>query len=104
MPLYEYECKTCGEVHPDIFSSVADRDKQACPSCGSCSMKRNIPQMSFTTEVPLSDYTPGELAMALRQKKHIEANADRLRSGAMEIKDNTRVPRELRPNIPKERV
>jgi putative FmdB family regulatory protein len=34
MPLYEYDCKKCGERF-EIISSLADRDANAvCPVCG----------------------------------------------------------------------
>ena len=35
MPLYEYECKSCGK-HEELSCSVADRNKHlTCPACGS---------------------------------------------------------------------
>jgi putative FmdB family regulatory protein len=35
MPIYTYECAAC-KAEPDILvASVAERDTQCCPSCGS---------------------------------------------------------------------
>ena len=33
MPIYEYECKKCGDIH-EVMQKIADKPLTKCPSCG----------------------------------------------------------------------
>ena len=35
MPIYEYQCKKCGEKFDKLVRSMATNDPVACPKCGS---------------------------------------------------------------------
>jgi hypothetical protein len=47
MPIYEYECTSCGKVF-DQRRAVDDRDApQACPACAAAECRRRISASSF---------------------------------------------------------
>ena len=39
MPIFEYECKKCGEV-TEFLESAAGNEKHECPKCASTGMER----------------------------------------------------------------
>ncbi|MGB6838252.1 MAG: zinc ribbon domain-containing protein [Dehalococcoidia bacterium] len=39
MPIYDYRCRDCGEVH-EVFLRSAENDPTGCPSCGSGQLER----------------------------------------------------------------
>ena len=46
MPIYEYECRGCGEVH-EFIQKFSDSPKRKCPSCGKLRLKKLISAAAF---------------------------------------------------------
>ena len=46
MPIYEFECTTCGE-HFDRLQKLSDPDPDACPQCGASGISRCLTAPSF---------------------------------------------------------
>lgn len=46
MPIYEYECESCGHLF-DVLQKVSDPLLQKCPSCGQSSLKKLVSAASF---------------------------------------------------------
>ena len=46
MPIYEYECRGCGEVH-EFIQKFSDSPKRKCPSCGRLRLKKLISAAAF---------------------------------------------------------
>ncbi len=42
MPIYEYECQSCGNRFESLRGFAASDDKVKCPNCGSQNSKRVI--------------------------------------------------------------
>jgi len=42
MPIFEYECRGCGERFEDLIRNRADEDALACPSCGSKDLAKQM--------------------------------------------------------------
>jgi putative FmdB family regulatory protein len=40
MPVYEFECKTCGEPFDLFVRSMKDMEDLKCPECGSAELER----------------------------------------------------------------
>ncbi len=46
MPIYEYECKCCGEKS-EFLQKVKDSPKRKCPKCGKLKLKKLLSLSSF---------------------------------------------------------
>ena len=46
MPIYEYECRGCGEQH-EFIQKFSDSPKRKCPSCGKLRLKKLISAAAF---------------------------------------------------------
>ena len=46
MPIYEFECPTCGERF-DRLQKLSDPDPDACPQCGAPGVRRRLTAPSF---------------------------------------------------------
>ena len=46
MPIYEYECGTCGDHH-EVLQKISDPLLKVCPSCGANSLKKLVSAASF---------------------------------------------------------
>jgi putative FmdB family regulatory protein len=46
MPIYEYECRKCGETH-EILQKMSEAPKRKCPSCGAMSLKKLVSAAAF---------------------------------------------------------
>ena len=46
MPIYEYECRGCGEHH-EFIQKFSDGPKRKCPSCGKLRLKKLISAAAF---------------------------------------------------------
>src|SRR5512146_2206380 len=46
MPIYEFECLTCGDRF-DRLQKLSDPDPDACPHCGAASVRRRLTAPSF---------------------------------------------------------
>ena len=46
MPIYEYECGACGELH-EFIQKFSDGLKRKCPSCGELRLKKLISAAAF---------------------------------------------------------
>ena len=46
MPIYEYECRGCGERH-EFIQKFSDSPKRKCPSCGKLRLKKLISAAAF---------------------------------------------------------
>ncbi|MCX7002820.1 MAG: hypothetical protein NTV22_06050 [bacterium] len=42
MPIYTYECAACNAENDILVASVAARDQQQCPGCGSARLRRQL--------------------------------------------------------------
>ncbi len=49
MPIYEFNCETCGEVFESITGTPLERD--ACPACGSGELARLVPGFDARTRI-----------------------------------------------------
>lgn len=61
MPIYEYECSTCGGLVSILVKRYEDPEGLACDACGSKDLKRIISQVNFhlPQNARLSSYIPG---------------------------------------------
>ena len=50
MPIYEYECKNCGERFQALLLAGEDDGKMACPRCGARGVKKVISLFSVGSE------------------------------------------------------
>ena len=46
MPIYEYECRGCGEQH-EFIQKFSESPKRKCPSCGKLRLKKLISAAAF---------------------------------------------------------
>lgn len=46
MPLYEYECRNCGEVVEVLWRSSEDEKGMKCPGCGGSELHRKLSAFS----------------------------------------------------------
>ena len=46
MPIYEYECSSCGEEH-EIIHGMLDVLVRKCPACGRLKLRRKISRSTF---------------------------------------------------------
>ena len=46
MPIYEYECKSCGEVS-EFHMYPGDTEPKRCPECGNMGLSRIISASTF---------------------------------------------------------
>ena len=46
MPIYEYECRGCGEQH-EFIQKFSDGPKRKCPSCGRLRLRKLISAAAF---------------------------------------------------------
>jgi len=42
MPVYEYQCKACGETFDLFVRSATQRTEPACPKCGSTKVEKAV--------------------------------------------------------------
>ncbi|HXH22999.1 MAG TPA: zinc ribbon domain-containing protein [Dehalococcoidia bacterium] len=47
MPVYEYDCPTCGKRSDVFLKSVSAPDPTACPRCGAAGIRRAISRIVF---------------------------------------------------------
>jgi putative FmdB family regulatory protein len=46
MPIYEYECRACGDRH-EFIQKFSDSPKRKCPGCGAMRLKRLVSAAAF---------------------------------------------------------
>ena len=46
MPIYEYECAACGDLH-EFIQKFSDGPKRKCPSCGKLRLRKLISAAAF---------------------------------------------------------
>ncbi len=46
MPIYEYECRACGDEH-EIIQKMSEGALRKCPSCGALKLHRKISRSAF---------------------------------------------------------
>ncbi len=49
MPIYEFNCQTCGEAFESITGTPLERD--ACPACGSKKLSRQVSGFAARTSI-----------------------------------------------------
>lgn len=50
MPIYEYQCKDCGEKFDKLVRNMNDVPKVACPKCGSAQTARALSVFAVASE------------------------------------------------------
>lgn len=50
MPMFEYQCSSCGSVSEFLVGVTADEPDILCQSCGSTKLKKKMSVMSFTVK------------------------------------------------------
>ncbi|MFV0477154.1 MAG: FmdB family zinc ribbon protein [Parahaliea sp.] len=46
MPIYEYQCESCGQPH-EALQKISDEPLVVCPACGRTSLKKKISAAGF---------------------------------------------------------
>ena len=72
MPIYEYQCRQCGEVFSHFWRSISaahENDSLQCPTCGSANTVRVVSQVAVLGE--LGGLTPGERSAENAQYERI---------------------------------
>lgn len=46
MPIYEYECDSCGEEH-ELIQNISAKPLRKCPACGRLKLRRKISRSAF---------------------------------------------------------
>ncbi len=46
MPIYEYECNSCGEEH-ELIQNITAKPLRKCPACGRLKLRRKISRSAF---------------------------------------------------------
>ncbi len=46
MPIYEYECDSCGEEH-ELIQNITAKPLRKCPACGRLKLRRKISRSAF---------------------------------------------------------
>ena len=62
MPIYEYECISCGKITSILVLRPEAAEEAACESCGSKDIRRIISRVHFHSSQNdrLASYTPGD--------------------------------------------
>jgi putative FmdB family regulatory protein len=97
MPLYDFECNSCGKPWDD-FRPSTDLVAGPCPECKSEDTKKVLSKVSFKMFKSIEDYTPDQIEGMRISKKWIEDRAEDWASGKLIVEE--RGPKELRPVMP----
>ena len=46
MPIYEYQCSSCGELH-EALQKVSDAPLVDCPACGKATLRKKVSAAAF---------------------------------------------------------
>ena len=85
MPIYEYECKSCGE-RIEKFQKISDAPLTLCPNCGANSLEKLVSAAAFKLtgsgwyETDFKDKKPKSKAKKTTQKdtgKKTEKSSDK---------------------------
>ena len=49
MPIYDYRCRRCGEVH-EMFVQKADAAQACCPGCGAEDMEKLLSSLNVMSD------------------------------------------------------
>lgn len=49
MPIYEYECRSCGVQFQQIIMNRGQEEELVCPACGNRELKKLISRVSYHT-------------------------------------------------------
>jgi putative FmdB family regulatory protein len=62
MPIYEYQCPSCGQEFQSLVMKKAEEDKLLCPKCGSRKKRRLISPVAYhvSEQDRLSAFKPGD--------------------------------------------
>jgi putative FmdB family regulatory protein len=60
MPVYEYDCESCGKRSDSFLRSVGADGPSACPHCGSARIKRAVSRVVFvkSAQTKLDELNP----------------------------------------------
>jgi putative FmdB family regulatory protein len=50
MPIFEFECQTCGEAFEELLRSSAIIEQITCPECGGAHVRKKM--STFASKVP----------------------------------------------------
>ena len=87
MPVYEYQCRSCGKLH-EIMQRYTDEPITKCPECGG-EMKKLISNTSFVlkgTGWYKTDYPPSGGGKAAKDEKSNGAKPEKKPETASESK------------------
>jgi len=90
MPVYEYECRSCGKLH-EIMQRYTDTPLAKCPECGG-EMRKLISNTSFVlkgTGWYKTDYAPGGSGKAAEGEKGNGAKPEKKSEAKSEPKIET---------------
>lgn len=71
MPIYEYECKSCGETF-EVFLNASDKPVKKCTQCNSAKIQKLISNCSFQlkgTGWYVTDYANKDKSTGPKNKK-----------------------------------
>ena len=46
MPIYEYQCQSCGQ-HTEVIQKLSDEPLVDCPACGAAALKKKVTAAAF---------------------------------------------------------
>jgi len=95
MPIYEYECLSCGEVHEKV-QKFADEPLTICPKCGG-KLKKLISNTSFIlkgTGWYKTDYASGATKNAVKAEKKEDKNTETKAESKTDTKTDTKTKTE----------
>lgn len=93
MPIYEFKCKTCGQIG-QAFRTAGDTQPPDCPFCGGL-MKRKF--SSFGMPAPFQDGVNPQLGTYVRSNRD---HADQLKRASEQAWERTGIPCNYQPVHP----
>lgn len=79
MPIYEYQCAACGELH-EALQKISDPPLTDCPACGRAALRRKVSAVAFRLKGGgwyETDFKSGD-------KKNLAGDPDGAKSGSGE--------------------
>ena len=77
MPIYEYQCAACGELH-EALQKISDPPLTDCPACGKAALRKKVSAVAFRLKGSgwyETDFKSGD-------KKNLAGDSDGAKDGA----------------------